>query len=1215
MITSYKSSTVKRLYTNSPFKSGMFYEDITIYEGRCKTIFNLDSSNSGDCVFPRPPFINSILHDGVSALEIKENTIIQKTNLGKDFLINFQYTVDEDTYITEDTITRTDTILNTYGIKITELENDLVDFESNHGTKEVILVSVVEGNLITVKDTADGDTYSVRLLGVGEDDGSVTEPHDKLVALIGTDTEVYLVHEPLRANHVSGETFYAYVFTKTEHYFLNQQQLWAGTGPLVEVTDQCLFYDTLLEANEAAISGSFGLYADPTYDSFPTAAEVRIAVATAGSTAETDLYLDWETIAATTGFYFKKSANSNPSIDTDFYDTVGFKSADLEATNIINHDVTPLADTYIEILKMVHTNSEYAHTVSLVEMPHVNHVWKNAISFLGRVIQQGVVAYKGLITVQYNNTDFKFILIKAEEVEPLAWNSEDVYSMFFNAFDDDPYVYEDHIGDDTSSYFTYPVIGTVLIYDKDPLLNDSVKVLNGFSAYQDCYIKPYLTFPTIPTDDLIGCFIAYKWDPTMEDDDLDWYKYDTAGLLVNEWVEITKAEYDAQPVANQNILGTISSLPAIGGYTTLKVISFELTGMGLGIQYAVCLDSFNVVVRTLNAIQNDFSNLGGRALEIMLKTIYIDPTELINYEVTNIDKLTNTTAHVGTFEVTVHTSTNVVLPVDTTNELHYTIDVSYAASAGTLNYTITNLVTGTTATSTCSYVINATGTDYFNIIFEGLNFKTNIEALSTWSPITFTGLLVDITFTKNEYTSTVPTQIIYLRSVQYVDQNDMLDTHNVWNATHIAQFDRFIILYGDHMGNHSIQFLEYDNFGLAPFPYYQIEFSSTVKHIHNHRGSLYVFTSYGIYILHDGLLPTQLVQTFAYAGINLDFSEKDTVVSLGNNVFVLSNNRGYEIRANQNVEDQSDVYTVVLTAPVDTIIESPFVVLKDRLEYGYGVLLEGASDVTTEYKCFVINNDLYLIASYDLSTNGTVVLNKKIMFMYIYNKDNQTWKIYDMMAATHPIGFIDSNRIRGVDFICKNNRDNGCITVASFIYSIPNNDFTENTISDVSSLVLDSAGEYHFEDNNVKAVACAFDTGALGFNQMHRKRVRRILLDITNVDGEALTFNLIPYIDGIAYANRMSVSALINMYEDMGIEVSLNPTVSEIQLVSVVSPVADTVEAFTIDANLFTTYSKLRISLQTNLHGNIPGFKLNIQAIHSFKILSYGIVYRQQRAR
>lgn len=1226
--TAYSSGRSKRLFTNYPFKKGMNFTNLISGEYQCKSLINYDYTNAGDYVYPRPAFVNALFHNGLNSVKLPESTLIMKTNLGPKFLVSADSWVSKEDFL-NDTVTARGDITGIYGLHIHELEQEISSFETVRGTKVIYPSSVVDGNHIYARFSTDveEDPTKIQLLGIKTP--TVSEDHyaDAVAVLqhyLDNGTTFHIVYDPASAETNEAGDVVAYLFVDT--ILVNAVMAHQGLAEISGIEDNYMFYDTLIGAYYFAVDRGCNLWgeADPV-----TINASAYAMSLAVSEEEPDFTLN--SGDNNKELYFKQAViNKNSEITETLYDTISYFGSDATATTLF----IPNFDTYIQMLRNDYEKDEYSHLVKYFEYPHVNHSWRNAMSFLGRVVKDGVVVYKGLITIQYVPDDgFKIILIKPRSVNPLMWNSQDAESIYLNALDPNPQVYQHEIFTADAAYFRYPTISTTFIYDRDPIFDSEAKLISSFDKTNRAYIQPYLVIPQIPVDSFVKTQIRFKYDPNQEAE-VGW---EDILIPVAEATSISPAKKIIDPggdlaylkdtirAMNKSVVFLSQTTQAAWNATTETYVwdthpliqADAIAYYPIGAIFKYTPPGFpSVYYEVKNSLSaKDFSNLNSRPLEVELRTIYLNknPEAIITS-----NPLGLTISATGEFIATdplVQESYSISFQQGTTTVkdgidtlVRAFVDVTVGKTEGSF----TKRFLGTHYNAVTD-IYEFETTDEFSVYFDKINFIMNYKSTMNSSAVVTT-LYIDNE--KKTYTSTGVSQIIYLSGFKLFQDDTIMQEHDIYKATSIAQFDRYLILYGDGVGNHSLQFLEYDDFALAPFPYGQITFDSKIIHVHPHRGTLYVFCEDGVWILHKGFGYSDMIKTFAYAGISLNPAEKGSVASLGNNVFVIHNHKGYVIRTNVNVEDQSDVYTIPITSGVEQIMEDPRTFLKDRLQYGYAIHIDNIQNVTAHYKSYVTTNEIFVMASYHI---GYPL--QRLLVTYVYNNDTGRWKLYDSVAAIIPIDVVSSGSAKGFDLFCVNDFEDGMPTLASYLFQIPYNSVYTSALGDSIGLVRVENDEWKPASKDVGInnpfipIACEFDTGSLDINSMHKKKFRRFYVNIINVDGESLEFKGIPYIDGVPAADNLSVEALLNVAGELEESITLNAEIIVPNIFRFIQPSLETLEGYTIPESSFTTYSRVILDLRTNLLGKIPGLKLLIPTKSRYHITHYAIVYRQQMAR
>jgi len=874
-----------------------------------------------------------------------------------------------------------------------------------------------------------------------------------------------------------------------------------------------------------------------------------------------------------TEIFTKACVDVTSNIDPILYDTHSYMAATKTRTNLFETEDT---DVLIQFLENTYDKKENEYSITLKEVPHADNTWRNSITILGRVIVDGIVKYRGPIIFQYDGVKHHVIIIKPKEIQVGSYNLNDPTSINFNAFSDTPYVFKDLLpGDVESAYFHRPAILSALIYDREITTANKklARVLKGFNPQQQCFIKPYVVIPNITITNLVGVYMRYKLRPDMKKVD-GWFKIAgvTNGALV----------YDSAIIAAQSLVS--------GDLQTF-----------------------------------DFSALNARPLDIELSTIYRKNTHTnsvglaadIQIIPKNLDGDIHNLEQIYTSCDYTITSTSIAPYVDVATGYNYERRKITTYDNMTSRFLQENIISGDVlGTDGWTFEIPAGSFVALDLDKAQLPFTIKIKhnVANTGDTTVYT-YRTEIDYTDEIFKSVATTQMIYHTGTEFVDQQEMLKTYNVWKATDISLFDRYLLLYGPHMGGHAIQFLEYDRFDEAPFPFGQIVFNRPIVHVHEHRNSLYVFCDDGISILHSGLTYLDLRQTFAYSGIELHPTEKHTVASVGNNVFVMHDRKGYVIRTNQMVQDASDIFTVLLTHPIDSIIDSPRLFLKDRFQYGYGVLVEDTTNIKATFVSFNYNNELHLYGTFFIKNIDTPML-----INFIYDVDKKRWRMYDSIVGGVPIAKTSDGSTKTYGLIMLNHYDKTFPTYGQYAHFLPKND-KEYQLGDAASVLYTHHEVWEFANSSanmaetIMPISCFFDTGSLGFSTMHAKRIRRIYVDLVNIAGTSLQFSIMPYVDGIPVSTEVETFAIVDASGDITTHLELNVDSVDIPKVYLVTPGSETIEGFQITESMLTTRNRIRIDSRTNIVGRLPGFTMLIPTIDSFSITHYGMVYRMQSAR
>ena len=880
-------------------------------------------------------------------------------------------------------------------------------------------------------------------------------------------------------------------------------------------------------------------------------------------------------------FVMRKNMHESQKIVEEIYDTESYYKEEKTPTDLF--EISSGDEVHIEILKHIYTKEMYEYTQYSEELPSYNMPWRNAISFLGRIVKNMEVVYRGVITIQYDGEKHYIVIVKPWQVNYATFSQEDPLSLSYNALDDTPFIFQDLTGEDADA-FMYPTVLGVIPYNIQfgiPNPGKSArhaKVFSSFDKYQMMFLRPYFAIPKMPQiggisedgPDLFRLRLNVRLH--SEDEGEDYILSDSVtkdGHVYIDW---------SSPDLQQFLF---------------KV--WDLT------------ESHNEVIRVDLITEAIHSEKFESTNE---NNVPIDPQAMVQ----NIDEILNNMAGKEEpleYTIEVSTRTHTLSEADKFYEYHSTIKITRIENVYDLYDG--SIVEKKEHKKEMTHVFRSNDLDASiqkKVRFEGINFLLNLgmKAADVYDVKNYTETVKVSAEERVRHVSTGTTQPIMLRGERLIDPNEMFEKHDLWKATKLANLDRYGLLYGEHTGSNVLQFTEYDLSSHAPFPYGAIDFADGIVHVHNHRNTLYVFTKSGLYILHDGFGPMDMTKTFAYANVNLHPSEKNTVVSFGNEVFYINNGVGYAIRTNVNVESEDDVYVQPVTQPIGDLLKNPARHIKLRLEEGYGEKVDTHDNLTVSYYTKATNNELYIFATYYANA-------KSIMVVYIFDRDHKRWKMYDTIAGGQPIEDVTSGHSKGFDLVLKNNYLYPYTTYASFLQVLPEN-AADLYISDVEAVKKYEEGIFYVYPEKNYPIGILLDTGALSFDSMHSKKVRRIMLKLLDLKGDNFDMYVVPHMDYNDYQNRLHVE----VSEDENLEyqaqyIGNQNTFEYSPSIPMITPQNIKQEGFRITNAKGQGTKKLNLLTQLNIKGKLPGFRLYIFTHNQLKIGDYGIVYRQQKAR
>lgn len=1164
-VSAYRSNSSRRVFTNLPFRRGMVAEQMTVAENVCHTLINFDISGTGDFVKPRPAFVNAIPRSLLQNERLEENTLLFNTGLNRKFLLGFPHMVSEEDFLS-DTV---EAPIEPLPLTAYSVGEETKTYTKRSGTKRVYLVDVIDGDTIEVV-AEEGPSFRVRILGYDAPEldtqgglaakdylieriihwAGVGEPDiQSFVAEYGkegsTPVKNIILEHDIHADAIDsfGRTLtYVHVIANETEEELHLRDVGAtmlhdGDSTLL-IGEDYLRYD-----NYAAIAGSPG--ADTNPEPTPAVQEKEIEE----------------------GDFFKKQIYAHPGIIKGLYYYEDYFSADF------NPDEDGEEFDYIEILKHEYQDKD----IISFECPHASAPWRNMFIFLGRVIKDGEVLYRGHIMIQYDGEDM-FIILPTPQITNIgSFDFEDPTRMNYNALLEQPLVFDDFANVAEPPFIRPEFLGAIF-YNKLFDITDppsDLKVFTRFNTIQEAFLRPYISLDeSLKTDSEATHFKHVKLyvqdegrdivEPITIMDDTE-YK--------DEWYDELDREWNFSRIRGRSIQLRMETL-----FEKDLTIEFDIA-------------QSNTTEVSINDDMQPADFVGIRVFPIA-----------DHFKESIVNKRFRISMRGNTYESEAGLYAFIFTLVEIPEEGP---EVSHGAHSKEL-----------WGNESSTYV----AVENFEYPSVGLRFRVEIRYRYGNETATFnyaTGsdpLYLDVEKYYEKWEAVSATQPIITSGERLIDLRDMQENYNLKNATHLAFYDRFLMLYGDHMGSNAIQFSDFDNFNLFPFPTSRIDFDSNIVHAHQHRDALYVFSGKGLYILHSGFRPVDMTKTFAYGGASLRKTEKHAVITSGNEVFYLSEDRGYVIRTNKEIVTEDDVYVMHVTNPIDSVLTDMAAHLRLRLLEGYGIALDESHIFRKELRTHVVNQQMYIVVSSEITD-----IPHRLMSMFIFDKDYRRWRMYDTIAGSFPTEFIQDGSALGFTMMLRNSMRDGFHTFGTFKYSL-HEDLEDAVLADVHGPL--KSGDnwiypslYNDENTRHAPISCVIDTGSLGFAPAHFKRIRRMGLTLSELVDEELLYYFVPIMDNLSYQNRVEPS--IEVEEGVPIPV-YNEQINSLEFSEILPTIGPKVN----DQNIFKAVTRgmqsrkrLELVCFVNMSGKVPRLRFYLMAKDYLKIEHYNIVYRQKIAR
>jgi endonuclease YncB( thermonuclease family) len=422
--------------------------------------------------------------------------------------------------------------------------------------------------------------------------------------------------------------------------------------------------------------------------------------------------------------------------------------------------------------------------------------------------------------------------------------------------------------------------------------------------------------------------------------------------------------------------------------------------------------------------------------------------------------------------------------------------------------------------------------------------------------------------------------------------NDMLTNNiNIKNATRIELFNNQILLYGSNIGSNIIQGALFKNPEYFPFPFRTIELEEPIVHLHLHKGNIFVFGQYNIYLLSGGADLTELSLFKVYENLSINPANISTVKSIANNVVFFNKQIGYVIVQNKYTGLPQDLQIFKLTENISNVLIYPEVLLKQRLKINNLNIPVTINSVKAYPNIFAENNMITYVVSYTVNYTISGEQSPTTKYITIFYRYNQTFAYWSMYDFTFYDRFVSS-------YICEPQlyhqflvKKNSSVYLSSFVDLV--------MPPTIPEMIVDLGID------DVYPIETFIDSGYLGVDPMNEKRFKDLLLEFNNIGGASLKLYCDFYIDGVSF--------LISNPEYYSL---VYPTLPPQEIPGYfhlgTREDGDTNSYYQLDTDLLTVGDRVRVRYPIWGKGRMPSFTLSIQADSIYEFINFSVIYKEK---
>lgn len=438
----------------------------------------------------------------------------------------------------------------------------------------------------------------------------------------------------------------------------------------------------------------------------------------------------------------------------------------------------------------------------------------------------------------------------------------------------------------------------------------------------------------------------------------------------------------------------------------------------------------------------------------------------------------------------------------------------------------------------------------------------------------------------------------------------------------IAYFNDRYVLYGGDKARNVLYISDVNNISYFPLKFAMDQFDAPIIHVRQYGEQLLVFTLTDIYLVTN--VPREIVDAIGnvtfedvyvakkvLTNISLQEPFVNTIVEYNKYILFTNHQDVYVLRPNMYTEDNTDVYSGVISQNIADLLTNPTNFIAQRQRF-FGITY---SDIFTDsYKPDVELFGVVYNNVYSLFLSTSLTNDEVYMIQLRYDIVTGIWLgIYDTRACAFPYQMVVFDATEGVRFMMANYniRNSATMMVLSGLQLW---DFAQGVvhIADIKAIKNVSGTAVYNSQlfTNWKLakhpIHCFIDSGHPHISPHLHKRFLEAIVELTNIDCETIPFSLDFYVDGQG-RQQSATSTVIQVYEN-GVGVFTEYIANELTEGLAFSN-------FTLDLARFGPLQRVNIRTGISGRGRIPQLLLGFQTTGMFEIYRYGVVYKEQAVR
>lgn len=412
---------------------------------------------------------------------------------------------------------------------------------------------------------------------------------------------------------------------------------------------------------------------------------------------------------------------------------------------------------------------------------------------------------------------------------------------------------------------------------------------------------------------------------------------------------------------------------------------------------------------------------------------------------------------------------------------------------------------------------------------------------------------------------------------------DVEFTTDLRKAEHILYYNRQLILYGKETGEpNTLFFSEFEDMTYFPYPNKSISFDNPIVHVHVFHDDLIVFTTAGIYLCGDSIIPEEMKVYTLKTDLTITHFDKKTVRTIGKNLYFTVGTEHYIGIPSKYLTTKDNLQITKISDPIEFLFQPSQLQAFMKLRLHDFENLPEDDDIVNEShqlirKFSYLDRDLVKTYwHYQVTINDTTY---PYTLVVVYNNTLRSWVLEDF-TRLEPY----------------------------FLYR-------EHINDPILMVHAQGISRYH-EDNATdegQPIHLYLDTGNRNLDPIRKKRFSRFSLHMNNHGDMELGVKSEFKLDGVSRQTFREQRAI--WYTDPA-----HPRYGEIDYVNIDEPnllVPGLLEfpEGKLKFSHFVDVDRIKVNQRISGIGYLPQMILKLEAGRPFEILGYSLAYKAKKAK